>query len=82
MPVFSSGQWAGQAGETYERLGSADLIYACGGGIVGHPGGVAAGVESVRAAWEAAMDGETVEARSARTPALATALEFFGKVRG
>ena len=82
MPVFSSGQWAGQAGETYERLGSADLIYACGGGIVGHPDGVAAGVESVRAAWEAAMDGETVEARSARTPALATALQFFGKVRG
>ena len=82
MPVFSSGQWAGQAGETFAQLGSADLIYACGGGIVGHPGGVAAGVESVRTAWEAAVDGEALQARAARTPALATALEFFGKVRG
>lgn len=82
MPVFSSGQWAGQAGETFRRLGSADLIYACGGGIVGHPGGVAAGVESVRAAWEAAVADETVEARAARTPALAAALAFFGSVRG
>ena len=82
MPVFSSGQWAGQAGETFARLGSADLIYACGGGIVGHPGGVAAGVESVRSAWEAAVAGESVEARAARTPALAEALDFYGRVRG
>ena len=78
MPVFSSGQWAGQAEETFQALGSADCIYACGGGIVGHPQGVAAGVESVRAAWEAAVDHEPVAARAARTPALASALQFFG----
>ncbi len=82
MPVFSSGQWAGQAGETYGMLGSADLIYACGGGIAGHPGGIGAGVESVRAAWEAAIDGEAVEERARRTPALETALSFFGGARG
>ena len=78
MPVFSSGQWAGQTVETYQAVGSADLIYACGGGIVGHPDGVAAGVESVRAGWEAAMAGETLAARAKRSPALATALSFFG----
>ena len=78
MPVFSSGQWAGQTVETYQAVGSADLIYACGGGIVGHPGGVAAGVESVRAGWEAALAGETLAARAERSPALATALDFFG----
>ena len=78
MPVFSSGQWAGQAAETYQGVGSADLIYACGGGIMGHPDGVAAGVESVRAAWEAAIEGETLAARAGRTPALASALDFFG----
>ena len=78
MPVFSSGQWAGQAAETFQRLGSADLIYACGGGIAGHPDGIAAGVDSVRAAWEAAVAGEAVEERARRTPALATALSFFG----
>ncbi|MGI4799584.1 MAG: ribulose-bisphosphate carboxylase large subunit family protein [Janthinobacterium lividum] len=81
MPVFSSGQWAGQAGETFARLGSADLIYACGGGIAGHPDGIAAGVESVRAAWEAAIEGEPVTQRAERTPALATALSFFGGLR-
>jgi ribulose-bisphosphate carboxylase large chain len=78
MPVFSSGQWAGQTVETYQALGSADLIYACGGGIVGHPGGVAAGVESVRAGWEAALAGETLAVRAQHSPALATALDFFG----
>lgn len=78
MPVFSSGQWAGQAKETYDALGSADLIYCCGGGIVAHPQGVAAGVQSIRDAWEAALDGESLEARARSKPALASALAFFG----
>ena len=55
MPVFSSGQSARQAADTYNALGSTDLIYACGGGIMAHPGGIAAGVRSVRQAWEAAV---------------------------
>ena len=57
MPVSSSGQWAGQAADTYAALGSVDLIYACGGGIMAHPGGVAAGVASIRQAWDAAVAG-------------------------
>ena len=56
MPVFSSGQTAEQAGDTYRLLGSMDLIFACGGGIMGHPNGIAAGVANVRSAWEAAID--------------------------
>jgi ribulose-bisphosphate carboxylase large chain len=55
MPVFSSGQTAKQAADTYRLLGSADLIFACGGGIMGHPDGIAAGVANVRSAWEAAV---------------------------
>ena len=51
------GQWAGQAADTYAALGSVDLIYACGGGIMAHPGGVAAGVASIRQAWDAAVAG-------------------------
>ncbi len=39
MPVFSSGQSARQAPATYAALGSADLIYAAGGGIMAHPQG-------------------------------------------
>ena len=55
MPVFSSGQTPDQAADTWQRLGSADLIYAAGGGIMGHPGGPAAGVGALREAWDAAM---------------------------
>ena len=55
MPVFSSGQTPDQASDTWQQLGSADLIYAAGGGILGHPGGPVAGVAALREAWDAAM---------------------------
>jgi ribulose-bisphosphate carboxylase large chain len=74
MPVFSSAQTVLQPPETYRRLGSADLIYAAGGGIMGHPDGPAAGVESLREAWTAAISGEDLDARAATRPALARAL--------
>lgn len=57
MPVFSSGQTVAQPRETYLRLGSYDLIYAAGGGILAHPYGPAAGVASLREAWETAIAG-------------------------
>jgi ribulose-bisphosphate carboxylase large chain len=78
MPVFSSGQWAGQAFDTYRLLDSTDLIYACGGGIMAHPGGIAAGVRSIRQAWSAAVDGETLEQASAANTELRQAVEKFG----
>ncbi len=79
MPVFSSGQAAGQAGDTYRALGNADLIYAAGGGIMAHPGGAAAGVASLRQAWDAAMSGValTEHARSHRE--LEVALEALAR---
>ena len=55
MPVFSSGQTPAQAAPTLAALGSADLIHAAGGGILGHPQGPRAGVEAMRAAWEEVM---------------------------
>ncbi|MEH2541417.1 MULTISPECIES: ribulose-bisphosphate carboxylase large subunit family protein [unclassified Bradyrhizobium] len=55
MPVFSSGQTAAQALPTYHALGSTDLIFAAGGGILAHPDGPAAGVAELRAAWDDAM---------------------------
>jgi ribulose-bisphosphate carboxylase large chain len=58
MPVFSSGQSAKQAYQTYAALGSTDLIFAAGGGILAHPDGPAAGVASLRAAWDAAISGD------------------------
>ena len=55
MPVFSSGQTPAQALPTWQALGTADLIFAAGGGIMAHPGGPAAGVRALREAWDAAM---------------------------
>jgi ribulose-bisphosphate carboxylase large chain len=74
MPVFSSGQSAKQAADTYRLLGSTDLIFACGGGIMAHPGGIAAGVRSVRSAWETAISGVPVNSVE-----MAQALEKFGE---
>ena len=79
MPVFSSGQSARQAPDTYKALGSMDLIYACGGGILAHPGGPAAGLRSLHQAWEAAGAGESL-AECARThEELCAALEAFAE---
>lgn len=78
MPVFSSGQWADQAFDTYAALGSSDLIHAAGGGIMGHPGGIAAGAASMRAAWEGALAGLTREQVAAVSPEFRQAREQFG----
>jgi ribulose-bisphosphate carboxylase large chain len=78
MPVFSSGQSARQAPDTYKALGSTDLIYACGGGILGHPMGVAAGVRSLQQAWEAAAQDVPLASYAANRPELKSALELFG----
>ena len=77
MPVFSSGQSAKQPPETYRRLGSADLIYAAGGGIMAHPDGTAAGVQSLRDAWDAAIAGIEGSVYAIDHPALARALERY-----
>ncbi|WP_342239736.1 ribulose-bisphosphate carboxylase large subunit family protein [Inquilinus sp. OTU3971] len=77
MPVFSSGQTVRQAPGTWQALGSTDLIFAAGGGIMAHPAGPAAGVAALRDAWEAAVGGVPL-AEAARTrPALAQALEAY-----
>ena len=78
MPVFSSGQSAVQPPETYRRLGGADCIYAAGGGIMAHPGGPAAGVQSLREAWDAAMTGVPAKEYAKSHPALAAALGAYG----
>lgn len=79
MPVFSSGQWAEQAFETWDRLRAKDLIYAAGGGIAAHPNGIGAGIKSIRHAWQAAEEGLTLEQAAANCADLRTAVQFFGK---
>lgn len=77
MPVFSSGQTVRQAAGTYAALGTTDLIFAAGGGILAHPDGPAAGVSALREAWDAAIAGQALEAAAAERPALAAALGRF-----
>lgn len=79
MPVISSGQWAGQAVDTYKAIGNADMMYVCGGGIVAHPSGIKAGVMSIQQAWEAAMKGESLESYGQQHIELKQALDFFSK---
>jgi 3-oxoisoapionate-4-phosphate transcarboxylase/hydrolase len=79
MPVFSSGQSARQARPTFEALGSTDLIFAAGGGIMAHPGGPSAGVAALRQAWEAAVAGVPVADAAKNHAELAAALGAFGK---
>jgi ribulose-bisphosphate carboxylase large chain len=79
MPVFSSGQSALQAPDTYRALASVDLIHACGGGIMGHPGGIAAGVRSLHQGWEAAVSGVSLTEYARTHGELAQALAAFGR---
>ncbi|WDZ97277.1 ribulose-bisphosphate carboxylase large subunit family protein [Herbaspirillum sp. WKF16] len=77
MPVFSSGQTGLQAADTYAAIGCADLIHTAGGGIFGHPQGVAAGVEALREAWVAAIEGVPLAQHARGNPALQAALGFW-----
>ncbi|MEO0331984.1 MAG: RuBisCO large subunit C-terminal-like domain-containing protein, partial [Bacteroidota bacterium] len=77
-PVISSGQWAEQAHDTYQAIQSVDLMYLCGGGITGHPGGLAAGVRSIQLAWEGAMQGETIYDLQDQHPEIQQAIELYG----
>lgn len=78
LPVVSSGQWGGQAPETWRRTRTVDLLYMAGGGIQAHPDGAAAGVRSLQLWWEAAVDGLTVEQAVAQHPLLARSRAKFG----
>ncbi len=81
VPVLSSGQWGGLAHATYDAVATTDLLVLSGGGIHGHPDGVAAGVASMRDAWASAQRGESVAEAFAASAPLRRAAERFGAVR-
>jgi ribulose-bisphosphate carboxylase large chain len=80
MPVVSSGQWGGQAEETYRQTSTFDLMYLAGGGILAHPGGAAAGVAAIRQAWEAAAKKISLKDYAHDHAELRQSLEFFGRM--
>jgi ribulose-bisphosphate carboxylase large chain len=78
LPVMGSGAWAGLAHATYAALGTTDLLFLCGGGILGHPDGLRAGVASVRQAWDAALSGVSLEEQAELHAELGRALTYYG----
>lgn len=79
LPVFSSAQSADQVANTYAAVGGVDLMYVCGGGIMAHPEGPAAGAASIRQAWDAAVAGVPTSEFALSHPELATALDLFAR---
>lgn len=79
MPVIASGQWGGQAPETFRRTQTTDVMYVAGGGIIAHPQGPSAGVTSIRQAWEAAVSNVPLEEYARTHCELRASLETFGK---
>lgn len=77
MPVFSSGQTVRQTADTFYGLGCPDLIYAAGGGLVAHPGGVAAGVRAMHQSWQATMSGIDIQEHASTNLELRQALEKY-----
>ena len=71
------GQWAGTLPQTLDAVPSGDLLFVCGGGILAHPQGPAAGVASVREAWAAWRDGTPLAQAAEHAPALRAALDFY-----
>ena len=83
LPVVGSGQWGGQAVDTYRQTGrSLDLMYLAGGGVHGHPLGAAAGVRAIRQAWEAAAADVELADYAKDHPELAAALNKWGNDDG
>jgi ribulose-bisphosphate carboxylase large chain len=82
LPVVSSGQWGGQAPETFRRAQTTDLLYMAGGGIMAHPDGPAAGVRSLQTWWKAAVEGLTMESAITKYPELKKSLDKFGGGKG
>jgi ribulose-bisphosphate carboxylase large chain len=80
MPVISSGQWGGQAPETYRQTKTLDVMYLAGGGIIAHPAGPAAGLAAIRQAWEAAAAGIPLEQFARDHEELRQSIEFFGRL--
>lgn len=79
LPVVSSGQWGGQAFETYKRTQTTDLLYMAGGGILAHPMGPKAGVNALQQAWGSAVEGLTIEETASKYKEFAASVKKFSK---
>ncbi|MDT0677600.1 ribulose-bisphosphate carboxylase large subunit family protein [Autumnicola musiva] len=79
LPVVSSGQWGGQAFDTWKFTNTTDLLYMAGGGIMAHPSGPAGGVRALTQAWEGAVSGKSLEETEKAHKEFAESVQKFGK---
>lgn len=77
MPVASGGVHPALVPYNLERLGR-DIVVNAGGGIHGHPWGTRAGAKAMRAAFDAALKGVSLEEYAKRVPELKAALDYWG----
>jgi ribulose-bisphosphate carboxylase large chain len=77
--VASGGLHPGSIEEVMQQLGE-DIILQCGGGVLGHPWGIEAGVEAVVQARDLAMDRLDMKDWILKNPesALAKAAQYWG----
>ena len=77
--VASGGLHSGSVAEVIKQLGG-DIMIQCGGGVLGHPWGIEAGVEAVVQARDIAMGNGDLEEWLKQNPdsALAKAAEVWG----
>ena len=78
LPVLSSGQWAASPELAYQMVPTTDVLMVAGGGIFAHPGGIEAGVRSIRMGWEAAVAGVPFREYARGREPLEQAIEYFG----
>ena len=81
LPVVSSGQWGGQASETYRQTNTQDLLYLAGGGIMAHPDGVSGGVRALHQAWTAAIEGITAAEAASKYAEFGKSFARFGQTK-
>jgi ribulose-bisphosphate carboxylase large chain len=79
VPVLGSGQWGGQAFETYRRTQITDVLYLAGGAIMAHPSGPAGGVKAIQQAWDSAVKGLTLEETAKMYKEFGESVEKFGR---
>lgn len=78
LPVPGGSDWAGTLATVHAKVGSPDFGFVPGRGVFGHPMGPAAGAASIRAAWEAIVQGVPLEAYAVHSAPLRGAIEAFG----
>jgi ribulose-bisphosphate carboxylase large chain len=78
LPVPGGSDWAGTLATVHAKVGSTDFGFVPGRGVFGHPMGPAAGAASLRAAWEAIVQGVALEAYAASHASLQAAIDTFG----